>query len=237
MFCLAPATAALPNYGGRSVSVCLTVCPCVCLCVFSDVDVEVYKMHNLALPFHQLPFSSCPACLNFPSSSSPSLSISFSASRLVAEVIFYFYPCICLHRQPSCLALSFFFWPKNFWLASRPIPPSHSHTRICTSAHTQHSFLAPSACHSHSFSRLLSVIGYQWLTRLSFSALYVYVMTIRIDILLRSAKFTQLLSQLPFSFPSPSPIYHILLLLLLIASNPADFTVAACSFKPANPVH
>lgn len=62
-------------------------------------------------------------------------------------------------------------------------------------------------------------------------------MTIRIDILLRSAKFTQLLSQLPLSPTPPPSIYHILLLLLLIASNPADFTVAACSFKPANPVH
>lgn len=38
-------------------------CVCVCVCALSDVDVdaEVYKMHNLALPFHQLPFSSCPS--------------------------------------------------------------------------------------------------------------------------------------------------------------------------------
>lgn len=71
------------------ICVCLSDClsVCVSVCVFSDVDVEVYKMHNLALPFHQLPFSSCPACLSFPSSPSPSLSLSL---RLVSSLRLFF---------------------------------------------------------------------------------------------------------------------------------------------------
>lgn len=182
---------------------CLSVSPCVCLCVFSDVDVEVYKMHNLALPFHQLPFSSCPACLSFPSSTlSPSLPLSM---RLVSSLRLFFIFILAFVFIDSQVVWLFHF---SFGRKTFDLPPpfsssSHSHTRSRTPApaHTQHSFLAPSACHSHSFSRLLSVIGYQWLTRLSFSALYVYVMTIRIDIQLRSAKFTQLLSQLPLPLP------------------------------------
>lgn len=58
------ATARLPSLVFCLVLASLAaVCECACVCTFSDVDVdaEVYKMHNLALPFHQLPFSSCPS--------------------------------------------------------------------------------------------------------------------------------------------------------------------------------
>lgn len=209
VFCLAPATAALTNYGGRSVSVCLTVCPCVCLCVcFLMLMLKFTKCTTW-----RCHFTSCHLAVALPVSAFPPLllplppSLSFSL-RLVSSLRLFFIFILAFVFIDSQVVwlFHFSFGRKTFDL---PPPPSHSNTRICTPAHTQHSFLAPSACHSHSFSRLLSVIGYQWLTRLSFSALYVYVMTIRIDILLRSAKFTQLLSQLPVLLPLPLPLSTI----------------------------
>lgn len=205
VFCLAPATAALTNYGGRSVSVCLTVCPCVCVCVcFLMLMLKFTKCTTW-----RCHFTSCHLAVALPVSTFPPLLLPLSPSlslRLVSSLRLFFIFILAFVFIDSQVVwlFHFSFGRKTFDLPPSPSPPR---THTPASAHTQHSFLAPSACHSHSFSRLLSVIGYQWLTRLSFSALYVYVMTIRIDILLRSAKFTQLLSQLPLPLP-PSTIFY-----------------------------
>lgn len=131
VFCLAPATPALTNYGGRSVSVRLSLRVCVCLCVFSDVDVEVYKMHNLALPFHQLPFSSCPACLSFPPLLLP-LSLPLSL-RLVSSLRLFFIFILAFVFIDSQVVwlFHFSFGRKTFDLP----PPSPTRTHTPASAH------------------------------------------------------------------------------------------------------
>lgn len=102
----------------------------MCMCVFSDVDVEVYKMYNLALPFHQLPFSSCPACLSFPPPHSPPLFLPLSL-RLVSSLRLFFIFILAFVFIDSQVVwlFHFSFGRKTFDLPPLALTHPHPHTR------------------------------------------------------------------------------------------------------------
>lgn len=186
------------------ICVCLSLCVCFLMLMLKFTKCTTWRCH----------FTSCHLAVALPVSSStlplyfsPTLSLS---QRLVSSLrLFFIFILAFVFIDSQVVWLFHFSFGRKTFDLPPLLPLPHSHTRIRTlPAHILSLSLAPSACHSHSFSRLLSVIGYQWLTRLSFSALYVYVMTIRIDILLRSAKFTQLLSQLPLPLPHHTPLLY-----------------------------